>query len=155
MTITDGDTVTLEYTGRLDDGTVFDTSRRETAEETGIIEEQPGREYDPLTVEVGEGNVIEGLENALQGLEEGDDPTVAIPPEAAYGYRDEDDVKEISTAEFSEMVGDQDAQEGAFIQTQIGLGEIVHIGDEVVRIDYNHQLAGETLEFDIEILSVN
>ncbi|MBX0326033.1 FKBP-type peptidyl-prolyl cis-trans isomerase [Halomicroarcula sp. F13] len=155
MTITDGDVVSLEYTGRLDDGTVFETSRREVAEETGVIEEQPGREYDPLTVEVGDSDVIDGLEEALYDLEEGTTTTVTIPPASAYGEWSEADVQEISASEFDEMIGDQDAQEGAFIQTQIGLGEIVDIGDEVVTLDFNHQLAGETLEFEIEILDVD
>ena len=53
MSIDTGDSVTLEYTGRLDDETVFDTSRKSVAEETGLAEVQPDREYAPLTVEVG------------------------------------------------------------------------------------------------------
>lgn len=154
MSITDGDTVSLEYTGRLEDGTVFDTSHREIAEETGIIEEQPGRDYDPLTVEVGAGEVIVGLEEGLYGLEPGSSKTVTIPPADAYGERSEEDIQEISAAEFSEMVGDQDAQEGAFIKTQAGMGEIASIGDDVVTLDFNHQLAGKTLEFEIEIVDV-
>jgi len=62
MTIATGDSVTLEYTGRLDDETVFDTSRKSVAEETGLAEAQPDREYAPLTVEIGDEQIIEGME---------------------------------------------------------------------------------------------
>jgi len=67
MSITTGDAVTLEYTGRLDDGTVFDTSRRSVAEETGLAEAQPDREYAPLTVEVGEIDRTD-VPDAVRGL---------------------------------------------------------------------------------------
>lgn len=62
MSITTGNSVTLEYTGRLDDGTVFDSSPESVAEEAGLGEAQPDREYTPLTVDVGAGQVIEGME---------------------------------------------------------------------------------------------
>ena len=68
MTIATGDTVEFEYTGSLDDGTVFDTSRESVANESDLATSQPNREYTPLTVEIGAGRVIEGLEDALVGL---------------------------------------------------------------------------------------
>jgi len=87
MTIATGDSVTLEYTGRLDDDTVFDTSRQSVAEKTGLAEAQPDREYAPLTVEIGDEQVIEGMEEGLIGLEAGATETLTIPPEKAYGER--------------------------------------------------------------------
>lgn len=156
MTITTGDTVTIEYTGRLDDGTVFDTSRRSVAEETGLAEAQPDREYTPLTVEVGAERVIQGLEEALVGLEPGDAPTVTLPPEKAYGERTEDRIGEYDAEEFSEMVGGQTPEAGTYVETQDGqLAEIVHVDEEVVRVDFNHELAGEVLEFDLEVIDVD
>lgn len=156
MTITTGDTVAIEFTGRLDDGTVFDTSRESVAERTGLADSQPEREYGPLTVEVGAERVIEGLEAALVGLEEGDTPTVRLPPEKAYGPRSEDQVREYDAESFSDMVGGQIPEEGAYLETQDGgIAEIVHVDDDVVRVDFNHQLAGETLEFDLEVLSID
>ena len=156
MSITTGDSVTIEYTGRLDDGSVFDTSRESVAEESGLAAEQPDREYGPLTVEIGADRVIEGLEEALIGQEAGASPTVAIPPEKAYGPWSEDSVREYGRAEFEEMVGGERPQEGAYLETEDGsLAEVVHVDDSTVRVDFNHVLAGETLEFDVEIIDVN
>jgi len=79
VTIATGDSVTLEYTGRLDDETVFDTSREEVAAETGLAEARPDREFAPLTVEVGAEEVIEGIEEGLVGLETGETANLTIP----------------------------------------------------------------------------
>ncbi|MFB6297063.1 MAG: peptidylprolyl isomerase [Salinirussus sp.] len=156
MTIAVGDSVTIEYTGRLDDGAVFDTSRESVAEETGLAEQRPDRDYEPLTVEVGAEKLIEGMEEALIGLDEGDTPTVAIPPEKGYGEWTEERVQEYDADELSRMLGDQAPEEGIYLETQAGdLGTIVAVGDDVVRVDFNPRLAGETLEFDIEVLDVD
>lgn len=156
MTIATGDSVTLEYTGRLDDGTVFDTSLESVAQETELADAQPEREYSPLTVEVGAGNVIPGLETALTGLEQGATETVTIPPEDGYGEWSEQRVRSYETEEFREMVDGRTPEEGAYLQTPDGdLAEVVHVDEETVRIDFNHSLAGETLEFEIEIVDVN
>jgi len=156
MTIATGDSVTVEYTGRLDDGAVFDTSRESVAEEAGLAETQPDREYTPLTIEVGAGQVIEGLEDALIGMEQSSTPTVKIPPEKAYGEWSEERVREFDLGELSEMLGGQTPEEGAYVETKEGeLAEILSVEDDVVRIDFNPQLAGETLQFDIEVVNVN
>ena len=155
MTITTGDDVTFEYTGRLDDGTVFDSSRESVAEEAGLVEAQPDREYAPLTVEVGSGQVIEGMEEGLLGMDAGETETIEIPPEKAYGEWTEEHVQEFDTDELSEMLG-QTPEEGAFLEAQNGQhGEIIHVDDETVRVDFNPDLAGETLEFEIEVVDVN
>lgn len=156
MSITTGDSVTFEYTGKLDDGTVFDTSKESVAEDTGLADAQPDREYTPLTVEVGGGQVIEGMEEGLVGLEAGETETLTIPPEKAYGEPDDENVKEFDTDELEEMLGGQLPEEGAYLEAQDGSqGEIVHVGEDVVRADFNPQLAGETLTFDVEIIEVN
>lgn len=155
MTIATGDAVTFEYIGRLDDGTVFDTSRETVAEEEGLAEAQPDREYTPLTVDVGEQQVIEGMEEGLVGLEQGETTTLEIPPEKGYGEWTEESVQEFDTDELTEMLG-QTPEEGAFLEAQNGQqGEIVHVDEETVRVDFNPELAGETLEFEVEIVDVN
>ncbi len=155
MAISVGDTVTIEFTGRLADGTVFDTSRESVATETGLADAQPDREYGPVSVEIGEGRIIEGLEEAVVGLESGATPNVAIPPEKGYGEWTEERVREYDAEEFTQRIG-QSPEEGAYLETQDGgLAEIIHVDDEVVRIDHNHELAGETLEFDIEIVNID
>lgn len=156
MAITKGDTVTLEYTGRTADGTVFDTSRESVADEAGLADAQSDREFTPITVEVGAEQLIEGLEDALLGLEEGEAPTVEIPPAEAYGEWSEDEVREFETAEFEDMVGEQTPEEGAYLETREGgLAQIMHVDEDVVKVDFNHDLAGETLAFDVEIVSVD
>ena len=156
MAIETGDTVTVEYTGKLDDGVVFDTSRETVAEEAGLADAQPEREYGPLTVEIGADSIIEGFEESLIGLEEGANPTITIPPEKGYGEWSEENVREFEAEEFSQMVGGQTPEEGAYIETQEGgIAEITHVDEEVVRVDFNHELTGETLEFDIEVVDVN
>lgn len=155
MAITTGDTVTLEYTGRLDDGTVFDSSQAAVAKEAGLAEAQPDREYEPLTVEVGAGQIIEGMEDGLIGLDEGESATLEIPPEEAYGEWTDEHVQEFDTDELTEMLGQQPT-EGAFLEAQNGQhGEITHVDADLVRVDFNPDLAGETLEFDIEIVEIN
>jgi len=155
MTIATGDTVTIEYTGRLDDGTVFDSSKEAVAEEAGLAEAQPDRAYDPLTVEVGAGQVIEGMEDGLIGLDEGESATLEIPPEEAYGEWTEEHVQEFDTDELTEMLG-QTPEVGAYLQAQNGQhGEITHIDADLIKVDFNPDLAGETLEFDVEIVEIN
>jgi len=156
MTIETGDSVTLEYTGRLDDDTVFDTSRRSVAEETGLAEAQPDREYAPLTVDIGDEQVIEGMEEGLIGLEAGETDTLTIPPEKAYGEPTDENVQAFDTDELREMLGGQTPEEGSYLEAQNGRqGEVVHVDEEVVRVDFNPRLAGETLTFDVEIVDVN
>jgi FKBP-type peptidyl-prolyl cis-trans isomerase 2 len=156
MTIATGDSVRLEYTGRLDDETVFDTSRESVAEEAGLAEAQPDREYAPLKVDVGAEQVIEGMEEGLIGLEAGETTTLSIPPEKAYGERSEENIQEFETEQLREMLGGQTPEEGAYLEAQNGQhGEVIHSGDEVVRVDFNPRLAGETLTFEIEVLDVN
>jgi FKBP-type peptidyl-prolyl cis-trans isomerase 2 len=156
VTIANGDAVTIEYTGRTEAGTVFDTSRASVAAETGIDEAQPDREYSPLTLEVGSGAVIEGLDEALVGLEAGDTPTVTIPPEKGYGEHEESRVREHDADDFVDMIGGQTPEEGSHIETESGdVAEITHVGSDVVRLDFNHSLAGATLEFDVEVVDVN
>ncbi|MFC6769978.1 FKBP-type peptidyl-prolyl cis-trans isomerase [Halorubrum pallidum] len=147
--------MTLEYTGRLDDETVFDTSRKAIAEETGLAEAQPDREYAPLTVDVGDEQVIEGMEEGLIGLEAGETETLTIPPEKAYGEPSDDRVEEFETAELREMLGGQTPEEGSYLEAQNGShGEVIHVDEEVVRVDFNPRLAGETLTFDVEIIDI-
>lgn len=155
MTIARGDAVEFEYTGRRTDGTVFDTSRADVAEETGLAEAQPDREYGPVGVEIGAGNIIEGLEEALIGLEVGDQTTVTIPPEKGYGEWDDEQVREFETDELRDVLEGDLPEVGAYLETQAGTrGEVTEVGEHVISVDFNSPLAGEPLEFDIEIVAV-
>jgi FKBP-type peptidyl-prolyl cis-trans isomerase 2 len=154
MAITEGDSVTIEYTGRLDDGTVFDTTDESVAREAGLDEEQPDREFEPLTIEVGAGNLIEGMEQGLLGLEAGDSETLTIPPEEAYGEASGDRTRSFGRDDFEGMVGREPA-EGMQVQAQGGAtGTVTSVDDETVEVDFEHPLAGETLTFEIDVVAV-
>lgn len=156
MGIEAGDQVTFEYVGRLTDDTVFDTSYESVAEESGLADAQPDRNYSPLTVEIGTGQIINGLEDELLGLQEGDTETVTVPPEHAYGEPSDDQIQAIDRNEFEQMLQDEEPDKGMMIQTQQGeVGEVVHVGEDNVHVDFNHELAGETLVFDVEIVDVS
>lgn len=81
-----GDTVKVDYIGKLQDGTVFDTSILQEAKNAGIYNEQ--RIYEPITVNVGDGSTIPGFENGLIGMKEGQTKDINIPPAEAYGESD-------------------------------------------------------------------
>ena len=150
-----GDTVTFEYTGRLIDDTVFDTTRREVAEEAGMLERQPERSFEPMTITTATGMVTLGLERVLIGMEEGDETTAKIQPEHAYGEYDEDLVREYDVEEFEEMMQGETPEVGTVVETEVEeLGTITDVEEETVTVDYNHRLAGETLFYEVEILEV-
>nr|WP_252718687.1 FKBP-type peptidyl-prolyl cis-trans isomerase [Haloarcula sp. CBA1122] len=87
MPIEPGDGVTIEYVGRFEDGSVFDTSRPEVAREHGLIEAQgvEASEYAPLSFTVGAGDIIEGIDEAIVGMTAGEEATVTVPPAKATG----------------------------------------------------------------------
>ncbi len=147
-TIESGDTISVDYVGELDDGTVFDTSVKEAAVEAGIYNEQ--REYEPLTFTVGAGQMIKGFDEGVLGMKVGEEKTLTIPPEEAYGeYREELARKlPVEAVDFSPEVGMQ-------LATDTGLrGTITEVDDEGFVIDFNHMLAGKTLTFKVALVSV-
>jgi len=154
MAIEEGDSVTLEYTGRLDDGTVFDTSHESVAIENDL-DDVDERDFSPLTVEVGAGRIVQGLEDALPGMAEGEEASVEVTPEEGYGERTDDRVIEYDRDEFAAMIQGHEPEVGLEVRTEQGLpGQVVAVEDDVIRVDFNHELAGETLVFDIEIVDV-
>jgi FKBP-type peptidyl-prolyl cis-trans isomerase 2 len=132
-------TVTVHYTGRLVDGTVFDSSLNE------------GRE--PLVTKLGEGNLIKGFENGLMEMSTGDKKTVEIEVEDAYGPYNDYMVQEVPK---EQMPGDVEVGTPLQAQTQMGPVNFVvkEVKDEVVILDANHPLAGEKLIFDLEVLEI-
>jgi peptidylprolyl isomerase len=136
-----GDTVTVHYTGRLEDGTVFDSSEGK----------------DPLQFTIGEGQVIPGFEQGVLGMEPGQSKTVDIPAEDAYGPYDPRLVTEVERSQFPPAleleVGMQ--LQGSQPGGQVARFTVKDLTDTTVTLDANHQLAGKDLIFDIEMVSVN
>jgi len=156
MTIESGDEVVIEYVGRDDDGTVFDTSREAVAAESGLAEAQPDREFTPLTVSVGAGEVIAGIEEALPGLDAGETTSVEVPPEKGYGEWSDDNVQEYDTDELAATLGGQRPEVGQYVETEQGAAaEITDVADDVSTVDFNPPLAGETLHFELEVVAIN
>ena len=154
MPIEPGDTVTVEYVGRFEDGSVFNTSRYEVAAEHGLVEAQGAEreDYTPLVFTVGEEAVIPGLDDALVGMEVEEEATVTIPPEDAYGAFDPERVRSYGRETFEAMVGDA-PEVGLHVHAENGLhGDVVAVRDDEVEVDFNHELAGKTLVLEIEIV---
>ena len=135
-----GNTVRVHYTGTLEDGTQFDSSR--------------GAE--PLEFAMGQGQLIAGFENAVAGLSAGESCTVTLTPEQAYGESDPDMVQQVARELMPEGV---ELQPGMVLQGQAGDGRvdnftIVSLTEETVTLDANHPLAGKTLTFEIELVAI-
>lgn len=138
-TVRSGDTIKVHYTGKLADGTVFDSSA--------------GRE--PLEFTVGERSVISGFENAVVGLGVGDKKSVSISPEDGYGEYTTDLV---ATIDRSQIPADVEPAPGLVLQGTTPEGPmrfmITVVDGDKVTLDGNHPLAGKRLEFDIEVMEI-
>lgn len=135
-----GNTVKVHYTGTLDDGTQFDSSR----------------DGDPLEVTLGAGTVIAGFEQALTGMSVGESKTVTIAAGEAYGEHHADRVHEI---EREKMPDDIDLRVGVILEA-VGEGgmalpvQITGLSESTVTLDFNHPLAGEDLTFELELVEI-
>ncbi len=135
-----GDTVAVHYTGTLEDGEVFDSSR----------------ERDPLEFEVGSGQVISGFDRAVEGLEVGESREVTISPEEGYGEPREDLVVDVEKGQFPD---EEEPTVGRQVQVQVAPGQqrvatITGIEDDSVTLDLNHPLAGKELTFAVELVEI-
>ena len=133
-------TVTVNYTGRLEDGTIFDSSMVE------------GRE--PMTAKLGEGRLIKGFEEGLVDMSEGDTKTVEIESAEAYGEYLEYLIQEV---EKSQIPGEVEVGMQLQAQTEMGVVQFVvkEINENTVVLDANHPLAGKKLIFDLEVVSID
>ena len=133
-------TVTVHYTGRLEDGSIFDSSLNE------------GRE--PLTATLGQGQLIPGFENGLIGMTIGENKTIEIESKDAYGDHNPMMVNEVEKDKFPEGVKEGDMLQGMSPQGPVNV-KVLEVNESTVKIDANHPLAGKKLFFDLEIISVN
>jgi len=142
-----GDFVELDYTLRTtEDDDVVDTTILEVAEEAGIDTDE--HEFSPRTIIIGEGHVFESVDDALIGSEVGDEESVIISAEEAFGEYDPDQVKTIS----AQKIPEDDRYPGANVQIDNQQGHIETIIGGRARVNFNHPLAGEELEYEYEIL---
>jgi FKBP-type peptidyl-prolyl cis-trans isomerase SlyD len=145
----DGDFVRLDYTVRtVEDDQVVDTTRQSVAEEAGIDEE--GHEFAPRTVVIGAGHVFQAVDDELIGKEVGDEGTVHVDAAEAFGEVDPDDVRTVSAGK----IGEDDRYPGAQVTVDGQQGHVETIIGGRARVDFNHPLAGEDLEYEYEIVDV-
>ena len=135
-----GDVVKVHYTGRLENGTVVDSS--------------VGNE--PLHFRIGEGRVIPGFEEAVIGMKPGDMKTERIPAERAYGPHDKEMVFNVPRSKIPEDVSLEIGQrlEIKHEDGRTGMLLVVDLSDMMVRLDANHPLAGKDLVFDISLIEI-
>lgn len=140
MPASSGDHVSVHYSGRLDDGTPFDSSR--------------GRA--PLAFTVGAGQVVAGFDAAVDGMEVGETKTVRLPADQAYGPRRDDLVLQVPR---QSLPDGPEPQVGQAVQLGMEGGgaidaTIVEVTPETLTFDANHELAGQALTFDLELVEI-
>lgn len=134
--VEDGTQVKVHYTGKLNDGTVFDSSQ----------------DKDPLEFTMGKGEVIPGIEDAVRDMDQGESKQVSIGKDQAYGDRRDDMIIDVPKDKFPEEIP-QDVGQQLMLKHPEGQefpAVIVDVKEETVTLDANHPLAGEDLNFEIE-----
>jgi peptidylprolyl isomerase len=135
-----GDNVKVHYTGRLEDGTVFDTSA----------------ERGPYEFTIGQSKIVPGFAEAVIGMKPGQSKTVEIPAKKAYGLRRKD---MIAVIERSKLPAQLNPEVGQRLRIDQADGQkipatVTEVSDSTVTLDANHPLAGKDLVFDIELLEI-
>ncbi|MEK6895758.1 MAG: peptidylprolyl isomerase [Nanoarchaeota archaeon] len=138
-----GDTITLNYEGRFEDGTIFDSSKH-------------GDHSHPLTFVIGEGQVIPGFDKAVEGMKIEQEKEFKILPEDGYGYYNKDLIKEIPRNVLPE---DQIPEKGMTIVMSTPDGQqipavITDVNDKNIVINLNHPLAGKKLIFKVKVIKI-
>jgi peptidylprolyl isomerase len=132
-----GNTVKVHYTGKFEDGSVFDSS---------ISNE-------PISFQIGSKQVIPGFENALLGMTVGESKTVTLTPEEGYGTTRQEMIQEVQRA-----LVPGDVTEGAQLTSTTDQGVynaiVLEVKDETVLLDFNHPLAGKSLVFELELVEI-
>lgn len=136
-----GHTVSVHYTGKLEDGSVFDTSQNR----------------EPIQFVLGEQRVIPGFDKAITGMSQGEKKTAKVPAEDAYGPHRPELVVEFPRDRIPPTVN---AEVGQELQMQTANGQpmpavVVDTSDTAITLDANHPLAGKDLTFDIELVEVD
>lgn len=141
MKAKEGSKVKIEYEGKLEDGTVFDSS------------EKHGK---PLEFELGKQMVIKGFEEAIIGMEKGQEKEITIKPEQAYGEYNDQLIKKIPREQLPQ---DQEPKPGMMLAIGTPDGrqfpaKIKEVTDKEITLDLNHPLAGKTLKFKIKLVEL-
>jgi len=149
MELKKGDFAELVYTGRIKEtGKVFDTNDRETAKKEGFFSEKAT--YNPITICIGEGDVVKGLDEALEGKEVGKEFKADVPADKAFGKKDAKKYKLVPASVFKNEMHPMPGLRVDFENGQSGVIKTVSGGR--VLVDFNHPLAGQDLVYDVKIV---
>jgi FKBP-type peptidyl-prolyl cis-trans isomerase SlyD len=144
----DGDFVRIAYTARtVEGGDLVDTTDPEVAEEEGVADQGT---FEPRTIVLGAGHIFERVEEAIIGQPLGASGTVSIPPSEAFGEYDQEEVRTVS----ADRISEDDRYPGAQVQIDGEQGYLETIIGGRARVDFNHPLAGEEIEYDYEVLEL-
>ncbi len=151
MAIKNGDFVRLEFTGKIKEtGDVFDTTHEEIAKEAEIFVEN--KEYGPIPIIIGGNHLLKAIDEAVIGMKEGESKKIEVTPENGFGNRDPSLIQLIPMKEFKKQ--GMTPQVGMEITSEGNKGRILTISGGRVRVDFNHDLAGKNLEYDIVISEI-
>ena len=141
------DFIKISYTGRIKDGRVFDTTDEDVAKKEKIYDSK--RVYRPIPVIVGEKQVVEGLDEALKSVKVGEKKTVEVSPEKGYGARDPNMIRLVPIKFFK----DQNISPipGLPVEIDGRPARVQTVAGGRVRVDFNSDLAGKILVFDVEV----
>lgn len=142
------DFITLQYTGKLPDGTVFDTTDETIAKQHGLFAKNAS--YGPMTICVGEKQILPGLDDALVDKEVGNTYTILLSPEQAFGKRDIKNLRIVPMNVFREHK--LNPQPGLQITVDGQLGIVNQVSGGRVIVNFNHPLAGRDVQYDVELL---
>jgi FKBP-type peptidyl-prolyl cis-trans isomerase SlyD len=143
-----GDVIKLAYTARtVEEGSLVDTTDEEIAEDEGVDTEE--QEFGPRTIVLGEGHIFPDVEEDIYGKEVGDEGTVTIAAENAFGEYDEEEVRTVS----KDKIPEDDRYPGAPVQIDGQQGNVETIIGGRARVNFNHPLAGEDVKYEYEIAS--
>lgn len=149
-TVKKGDYLLISYTGKFEDGTVFDTTIKEKALEAGIYSE--GKEYRPFFFRADTGQVVKGIDAGVLGMREGEEKTLKIAPEEAYGEYKSYLVQKIP---LSRLELTEPPEIGTKIITPGGREvKVLDSTETYATLDFNHELAGKTLILEIKLVSI-
>jgi len=144
--VQDGDFVRVAYTARTSEGDqLVDTTDEEVAEEEGVADQG---EFEPRVIALGESHIFETVEQDIVGKEVGDEGSVVVSAEEAFGEYDEGEVRTVS----ADKIPEDDRYPGAQVQIDGEQGYLETIVGGRARVDFNHPLAGESVEYEYELL---
>jgi len=153
--VKESDKVLIHYTGRLDDGTVIDTTYPH-ADEDACHDDECCHDHGPLEVIVGAGDFYIPVEDALVGMQVGEKKTVTISPEDGFGEYDADLVFSVERSELPEEIVPEPGMELEVTgeDEDVYLVTIIDVNDKEVKMDSNHPLAGEELTYEFELIEI-